>query len=104
MSKTQKVILSCLIVVAFIATGGFLLRGALHQTPEQEKIDSLDYIRNRARESAKVSQLKSDSAGQIYEQNREKFNLPADSVERENVWSEYFNALRKDTNGATTVR
>jgi len=102
MSKTKKTILICLVIIAFAATGGYLLRGYLHQSPEQEKIDSLDYVRNRAREQAKTSQSKSDSAGKIYEQDRKNLNLPADSTERENVWSKYKRALPKDTDGAAT--
>lgn len=102
MSKTQKVILVCLIVIAFIATGGYLLRGILHKSPEQDQLDSLDFVRERAREKAKVSQSKSDSTSTIYEQDLKKLNLPADSIERESVWSRYFNTLPKDTNGTAT--
>jgi len=102
MTKTQKTILLCIAITAIIATGGYLLRGILHRAPEQEKIDSLDFIRERAREQVKISQSKSDSASKVYEQDLKKLNLPADSVERESVWAKYHNALPKDANGKTT--
>jgi len=51
MSKTQKVILSCLIVVAFIATGGFLLRGYFYK-PTVDQVDTLQVYINQKKASA----------------------------------------------------
>jgi len=101
MSKTQKIIFICLAIIAFVATGTYLLRGYLHK-PTIDTVDTLQAYIDHRKSSADSNENKAKESYGEYKTGLSGFNNPADSVERENVWSKYGNALRKDTNGKTT--
>jgi len=100
MTKKTKWAVLCLISAVALAMV-LLAAGSYFHKPTIDQVDTLQAYIEQRKASADSFHKKTDSANQLYEQDRKNFNLPADSVERESVWSEYFNALRKDTNGKT---
>jgi len=101
MSKTQKIIFICLAIIAFVATGTYLLRGYLHK-PTVDTVDTLQaYIEHR-KASADSNENKAKESDGKYKTGLSGFNNPADSVERESVWAKYHSALPKDANGKIT--
>jgi len=103
-SKKQWVILACIAAVVAVVTGAYLLRGALHEPTRPDTTDSIEVLRKLAKANADSNRVKENLPNQSYEQDLKKFNLPADSAERESVWAKYYNALPKHTDGAVTPR
>lgn len=104
MSKKAKLILSAIALFAAVAMSVLAWRSCTHKQVEQDQSDSLQVLRDQAKARANDNQNKGDSANQLYVQDLKKYNSPADSAERANVWAEYWNSVTADTNGKGAIR
>lgn len=104
MSKTQKTILLCLAIVAIIAFSGYLLRGYLHEPPEKEQVDSLQYFKDQAKRNADQDRDSSQSEKQKSDEAKKLYNSPADPSVLEQLWTTIERNAKADSGRNSTLR
>lgn len=104
MSKTQKIILGCIVAIVIIAYSGYLLNGYLHEPPAQEELDSLQFIKDQAKRNADLNGDSSKTSYEKYEQSNKNIYAPIDSTEREKLRARITAEAKRDSIRRGSVR